>query len=162
LMIADALALALAEYIDTCDDNLMLPSEQCEILIENALDWSRGLFVEEDPGLHDLSVNLGEFGFAGLLPGGAGLFGRGDDMIWVSRWGRPGLQAGDWVMKGRANMWNYIRSGKYQPGWGNQFASFSSGRNYLVSRGSVGWPRGWERWKGIFGQRQYFGARTYR
>ncbi len=79
--------------------------------------------------------------------------------ITVSRWGRPGLQPGDWVMKGKANYWNYVRSGKWDPFKWNQFAPFSSGQEYEVPVSSIKWPTGlgidgW--WKGlIYGQRIY-------
>ncbi|HEY6330284.1 MAG TPA: RHS repeat-associated core domain-containing protein, partial [Blastocatellia bacterium] len=77
-------------------------------------------------------------------------------LVTVSRWGRPGLEAGDWVMKGEANWWNYIWSGKGGPSiFGNQFASFSSGASYEVPASSLEWPSGWEFFKGLFGQRIY-------
>src|SRR5579884_25577 len=48
-------------------------------------------------------------GGGGPLEGGGGLGGGApDDLITVSRWGRPGLEPGDWVMKGPANRWNYL------------------------------------------------------
>ena len=78
--------------------------------------------------------------------------------ITVSRWGRPGLQNGDWVMQGGANRWNYIRSFKWQPGVGNQFAPYSSGAQYTVPRAAVRLPTGGGidgAWKGVFGQRIY-------
>ena len=76
----------------------------------------------------------------------------------VSRWGRPGLQPGDWVMKGPANWWNYLQSGKWQPGFGNQFASKGSGQTFRVPKMAVKWPSGWGIdgwWKALFGQRKY-------
>jgi hypothetical protein len=81
--------------------------------------------------------------------------------ITVSRWGRPGLQPGDWVMKGKTNFWNYLRSGKWDPSTGNQFAKFSSGKEYQVPISSLKYPNGpkWYdcKWKGIlFGQRRYY------
>ena len=56
----------------------------------------------------------------------------GYEMVTVSRWGREGLENGDFVMMGKANPINYLRSGKWQPGSGNQFAPFSSGAEYQV------------------------------
>jgi hypothetical protein len=76
----------------------------------------------------------------------------------VSRWGRPGLESGDWVMKGGPNWWNYIWSGKWQPGLGNQFARFNSGESFLVPKSSLVWPVGWGIdgfFKGVLGQRWY-------
>lgn len=87
-----------------------------------------------------------------------------EEMVVVSRWGREGLQAGDWVMKGQKNLLNYVLSFKWQPGLGNEFASFKSGVEYLVPRYSVVWPKAKTFgqavvdgvWKGIFNQRMYF------
>ena len=76
----------------------------------------------------------------------------------VARWGRPGLLPGDWVMIGRANRWNYIRSFKWQPGMGNAFTPFEAGEEFRVPPSSVKWPTGggiYGAWKGIFGQRKY-------
>jgi RHS repeat-associated protein len=89
----------------------------------------------------------------------------GSRMVTVSRWGRAGLQEGDWVMKGGATRWNYIRSFKWEPTkkilgrYGNEFAPFRSGAQYEVPASSVKWPRGWGRdgWvKGLYGQRRYW------
>lgn len=82
----------------------------------------------------------------------------GNGLITVSRWGREGLESGDFVMKGGVNWWTYIRSFKWQPGFGNQFAPYAFGRAYGVPVSSVRWPTGWgiDGWvKGIFGQRIY-------
>jgi hypothetical protein len=80
----------------------------------------------------------------------------------VTRWGRPGLQTGDWVMKGGRNYWNYFWSGKWQPGMGNQFARYASGQTYQVPRSAVAPPpREYFRWiqwiKEKLGQAQYMG-----
>ncbi len=47
---------------------------------------------------------------AALAPAEAG------EMCTVSRWGRAGLEPEDWVMKGDANFFNYLKSGKWDPG----------------------------------------------
>jgi hypothetical protein len=89
---------------------------------------------------------------------GIGAVSRGSAVCEASRWGRPGLQAGDWVMPGRPNLLNYARSFKWQPGLGNDFAAPWSGESFIVSPASLKWPSGWGRdgWiKGIFGQRIY-------
>ena len=86
--------------------------------------------------------------------------GFGNSATVVTRWGRPGLRSGDWVMTGGKTWFNYLRSGKFQPGLGNQFAKFGSGRTFTVPAGSVQWPRGFgvDGWlKGLFGQRRYYG-----
>ena len=74
----------------------------------------------------------------------------------VSRWGKPGLQSGNWVMGGKTSFLNYILSGKWQPGFTNEFASYSTGENYLVPANTLRWPTGWETLKGFWGQYQYF------
>lgn len=84
-------------------------------------------------------------------------------LVNVSRWGRPDLYPGDWVMKGDNTFWNYVRSGKFQKGFGNEFAPFSAGSTFLVPNGSLKWPVGndffdrgiWSIIKWLLGQRRY-------
>ena len=90
---------------------------------------------------------------------------RANQPMIVSRWGRPGLQSGDWVMKDRASWWNYVRSGKLDPGPWNQFAPKSSGQEFVVPRRFVRWPMDKPWWhgdgpimKGVLGQRRYIEA----
>ena len=75
-----------------------------------------------------------------------GAAGNLDEIMTVSRWGRDGLQPGDWVMKGsRKNPLNYFLSGKWQPSWmpgNNQFAWPGSGKDYLVNPGDLKLPSG--------------------
>ncbi len=103
---------------------------------------------------------------AGLTPSAIGLVGSASaplfcaapETITVSRWGREGLEAGDWVMKGGQNWWTYARSFKWQPGMGNQFSPYSTGATYQIPANAVRWPTGLGidgAWKGIFGQRIY-------
>ena len=61
--------------------------------------------------------------------------------IVVSRWGREGLEKGDWVMKGGKNWWNYFWSGKWQPGAGNRFAAKKTGESFEVPPTSLRPPR---------------------
>ena len=106
-------------------------------------------------GLADVGVAAGTAAFGGA----AGAVGKaGEETVTVARWGRSGLKAGDWVMKGKANRWNYLRSFKWQPGLGNKFSSFKAGEEFQVPASSVKWPTGWGIdgwWKGLFGQRIY-------
>ena len=108
-------------------------------------------------------IATGTVGLAGIVLGGRGNPGpleeeAEEEMVIVSRWGRQGLQAGDWVMKGRATWSNYVRSFKWT-GWPNKFAPFSSGAQYSVPETAVRYP--WLKEygvgiiKGIFGQRIY-------
>jgi hypothetical protein len=60
--------------------------------------------------------------------------------VCVTRWGRPGLQPGDWVMKGGKTWWNYIMSGKWQPGLTNIFAPFRSGQIFDVPASTLHFP----------------------
>jgi RHS repeat-associated protein len=77
-------------------------------------------------------------------------------LIAVSRWGRPGLQPGDWVMRGSASFPNYLLSGKWDPFPWNQFARFGSGVTYYVVPGTLAWPPGLLGiYKGLLGQRLY-------
>lgn len=84
-----------------------------------------------------------------------------DDLTPVSRWGRPGLQPGDWVMPGDPTKTNYRLSFKWEPNWSprsswsNQPAAPETGQAFMVPKLSVRWPSGWQVWKGIFTQRQY-------
>jgi hypothetical protein len=75
--------------------------------------------------------------------------------VTVGRWGRDGLEAGDWVMKGGCNLWNYIFSGKWDPNPLNWPAAFDSGEEFTVPANTLSWPSGWEFLKGIVGQRIY-------
>src|SRR5262249_35772950 len=58
----------------------------------------------------------------------------------VTRWGRPGLESGDWVMAGGKNWWNYFWSGKWQPGFGNKFAAYATGETFDVAGSTLRWP----------------------
>ena len=66
--------------------------------------------------------------------------GLDDELIEVSRWGRPGLEPGDWIIKGRSNFFNYLRSGKWDPGPWNEFARPSTGFTYLVPKSAISAP----------------------
>jgi hypothetical protein len=68
--------------------------------------------------------------------------GRSSELVDVSRWGRPGLEAGDWVMEGGKTLLNYRLSGKWQNGFGNEFAPFEAGETFTVPRGSLYPPKG--------------------
>jgi RHS repeat-associated protein len=104
--------------------------------------------------------NFGELGFSGLTGGGFGaggyalgklapLLSKCPPKVPVSRWGRPGLKPGDWVMEGPKSPLNYLASGKYQWPWVPTFgqsanipASYMSGVTYNVSPSSLSWPSG--------------------
>jgi hypothetical protein len=79
----------------------------------------------------------------------------------VSRWGRPGLYANDWVQLGRPNRLNYVLTGKWQPGFGNRFSAFRDGESFIVPNEQLVCPSGWGidgAWKGWFNQRIYVGV----
>jgi len=64
--------------------------------------------------------------------------------VTVTRWGREGLQPGDWVMTGAKTRSNYWKSGKWQPEWmpgRNKPASFPSGQSFEVPASSLRLPR---------------------
>lgn len=91
----------------------------------------------------------------------------------VSRWGRPGVKDGDWVMTGKQSLSNFIRSFKRFPGGGNKPIYFKNnpngpytayGSDGTASYGDLSWPHGPNGevffsmdgcWKFIFGQRIY-------
>ena len=103
------------------------------------------------------SVGIAVGGWAGYAFGSSVLASRTGYVI-VSRWGPPGLVAGNWVMNGRVSWLNYLFSGKWQPGFSNLYASYSSGVNYLVCASSLHWPNLYNpiNWiKGSLGQRVF-------
>lgn len=59
----------------------------------------------------------------------------------VTRWGDE-LSPGKWVMKGNPTVWNYLMSGKYQPGFSNQFAWSWQVHSYKVPCNTIQRPRG--------------------
>lgn len=79
-----------------------------------------------------------------------------DRLVKVTRWGRPGLVEGDWVMRGGRTLRNYIGSGKILPRLENGAlrapANFFKGETTRVPAGSLRTP-------GIQGLLQ--GARIY-
>ena len=109
--------------------------------------------------MYNLHVEGDQTYFVGKANGGVWVHNTcADNLTTVSRWGREGLKAGDWVMKGGPNKWNYLRSFKWQPGTGNEYAPFDAGQEFQVPASSVKWPTGLGidgRWKGLFGQRVY-------
>lgn len=81
-----------------------------------------------------------------------------ETMVPVSRWGRPGLEPGDWIVPGPPGRITYLRSFKWDPLPTNQFAPPSSGQAFMLPPENVRWPTGWGpdgAFKGIFGQRRY-------
>lgn len=84
---------------------------------------------------------------AGGIPAGTSVPGttpgRIEGLVPVTRWGRPGLQAGDWVQIGGNGGANYFLSGKWQPAWipgGNMPAGRGAGQTFVVPRASLGFP----------------------
>ncbi|NJL27193.1 MAG: hypothetical protein HC897_04535 [Thermoanaerobaculia bacterium] len=96
----------------------------------------------------------------------AGPGATAEEMVTVSRWGRQGLESGDFVMKGGATRANYIKSGKWQPGMGNQRAPFAAGQEFGVPESSLKPPSQAATAtffdKGVFGWiKQLLGQRAY-
>jgi RHS repeat-associated protein len=111
---------------------------------------------------------LGNALMGGLLNvgiGGAGMLTDGGIPAFrptscpVSRWGRPGLRPGDWVMEGDPNYWNYLMTGKWEPTPWNRTAPFGSGQTFNVPPDTINWPSGFNFYKGLppFNQRIYVG-----
>ena len=59
----------------------------------------------------------------------------------VSRWGSD-LTPNSWVMEGTPTVWNYMWSGKWQPGLKNLFAPVWNVRSYVVPKSSLSCPTG--------------------
>ena len=115
-------------------------------------DWANGV----DAGV---SV-MGSAGVGMATKAVGGVAASSTEMIEVSRWGRAGLQDGDFVMKGDPSLSNYLLSGKFQPSWmpGNNIpATFKSGESFYVPKSSLSYPSGWEIIKAPLGQRIYSG-----
>jgi len=153
----------------TCEGGTTLrvaTQEREKSLLEDFLDFAQ---KSDLPGIHydpDVPDHLEmciTYGALLRLLAQWGLRARtgaaGSRMVTVSRWGRAGLQEGDWVMKGGATRWNYIRSFKWEPSskifgkYGNEFAPFRSGQTFEVPASAVRWPPISQFYKGFFGQR---------
>jgi len=147
--------------------------------------WNDDLLVNEGETSRAWSEGLGGAGAVMLLPlpklpkWGRGAAGSPVDeaaaiarqanqakVVEVSRWGRPGLEAGDFVMTGGKGWWNYFWSGKWQRGFGNRYAPRSSGETFQVPKSALAPPSkaatatffdkgpfGWI--KSLLGQRTY-------
>jgi len=61
-------------------------------------------------------------------------------------------------MSGLPNTWSYIRSFKWPPGMGNEFAPFASAESFVVRRSQVVRPRGFGfdgAIKGLYGKKRF-------
>ena len=112
--------------------------------IEHWCGWDGGAYKERagfkgstvcwDIAGQALETAVGAKG-AGVFKGVKGAAGSADTLVPVTRWGRQGLQPGDWVMKGKATRLNYILSGKWQPSWlpgGNRLGRFKDAETSKV------------------------------
>ena len=80
------------------------------------------------------------------------------ELTTVSRWGSEGLKPGDWVMRGPVTQSTFVRSFKWDPTPNNipiPFKDWTKGQEFQVPSSSLRWPSGWEKFKGVFGQRIY-------
>ena len=128
-------------------------------------DWANGI---------DAGVSMAGTMGVGMVPSGIDTsthMAINDSIkIPVSHWGSQEIQPGSYVVMGENSFFNYFRSGKWQPGFGNQFASPKSGFTVYVSPETLKAPskaasassifdsflmdpiKG-----GLFGQRSYWG-----
>jgi hypothetical protein len=83
------------------------------------------------PAVGSATVRLGTMAASGMASAPAEM---ATNMVTVSRWGRPGLEGGDFVMQGDATKWNYFKSGKWQPGMGNRFTPYRAGEEFVVPK----------------------------
>ncbi len=124
--------------------------------------------IDDDPVTGSIYLGLA---FLSLLGMGKGMKNIGkikasqnaitssSDMVTVTRWGREGLESGDWVMLGGKNWLNYFFTFKWQPGFGNKFAKYSSGESFEVPGNTLTQPSGSiidGFIKSIFNQWRYF------
>lgn len=61
-------------------------------------------------------------------------------------------------MKGPVSRSTFTRSFKWDPNPTNirvPFKDWAKGENFQVPKDSLSWPSGWEKFKGVFGQRIY-------
>jgi RHS repeat-associated protein len=104
-----------------------------------------------------LSRELGGIAFEALTAVGPASIKQPN--LTISRWGRPGLQSGDWVMNGPVSRENFLLTFKWDPNPTNvriPLSKWASGQNFPdVPRTALKWPPGWEKFKGIYGQRIY-------
>lgn len=115
-------------------------------------------------------ANITGQGYALFLPLAPKGYNLGSSNVQVAHWEAVGrsaeLQANQWVMIGsNKNVLNYLLSGV---GLGNvrisaKFPYLTKGKSYPfrnssiteVSYSQLQWPKGWEKWKGLIGQRRY-------
>lgn len=86
-----------------------------------------------------------------LAPGGMVLGGSSSQV--VTHWSVTGaqtLRAGEWVMMGTATLRNWIMAGGPQMNWDKAAPYVTS-----VPKSALSFPRGWEWFKGLLGQRIY-------
>ena len=104
---------------------------------------------------NSLQIVGGTFGAVG---GFSDLAKAGGSTMVVSRWGQPGLETGNNVMVGAQSPWKWMMSGKMQPGFSNEFASYGSGQAFSVPSSTVVVAPGlWGAVKYPLGQRVYVG-----
>lgn len=142
-------------------EGLQLPKKAVDYL---ARDYARasGLPVADDATVGDmLSAGLGaqqggrggigDMAVSGLTnvamdpaiwaSGAAGstaarLVTPAERMVEISRWGRPGLESGDWVVRGGRGLGNYLRTGK----WLGRTPA-SAGETFKVPAGALRSPQ---------------------
>lgn len=79
-----------------------------------------------------------------------------ETLVPSSRWGRPGLQPGDWIMNGPPSLTNYGLSFKWERHRWNTPAPFSVGEGYILPPDWIKWPSGLGGMiRGLYGQRRY-------
>ena len=106
----------------------------------------------------DAGLSMGSSLGLGLASTAPETFNTVNTTVTVSRWGREGLQSGDFVMKGPVSPSTFTRSFKWDPNPSNvrvPFKDWTKGQEFQVPKDSIQWPRGWETFKGVFGQRIY-------
>lgn len=109
------------------------------------------------PAVGSATARLGTMAASGMASAPAEM---ATNMVTVTRWQTPAsdaLKAGDWVVKGGKNPWNWAMSGKMNPGRPRFHVPYKNGRSHLVPESTLAPPRGVESIKALppWNQRLY-------
>ena len=132
-----SLATYDVQNIEICDKDGFEGTLQSKMLLARTAFSESG--IESDYTIENIFA-VGSVAKVGLS---YALANSSSELISVTRWGRSGLEAGDWVMTGGKTPYNYLMSGKFQPSWmpGNNLpAAFQTGETFIVPRNVLSMP----------------------
>ncbi|MBL8066741.1 MAG: RHS repeat-associated core domain-containing protein, partial [Chthonomonadaceae bacterium] len=150
-------------WVDSSGENPFLLVVALIILTTVPAEAPTGQEAPGDFDRHRTECAEQSLAIASLVYSGGGfvsglLNGIGKATMTVTRWGDAGLKTGQWVQQGEGGLWNWIKSGKIQPG--KEYVPVGQSTTYVVPKSEVVWPKGWGWdgwWKGLLGQRKYVG-----